>query len=405
MNEELVGRVVSARVNPGRSVGRHDRALLKFELVLLMIVMVSPLWVMPLSSPVVSDVVVVMHHDSAVSTAVRTITANVPDVRVVEYGSPEYALMIHRVLGRVVWVSHGSDEGVLAGSHVLGWRALGDRVMMTPGKDIVLACGSIVINRYVVGGSAFGFGMIDAILGGLVTSYLLVSSTRDRVAAGSILSKSTGRLAVLLKDPAAPIFLHYTEGSSPPPIPSPPPTWDFYYKGIYWDSYNVDPDHEVIYDHPDYTYYYRTMNVGPSLDFTIDRLTKDSHDTILSGIRAAHISRDTVEFWKAGGVANIIEAIIALGIALGLFTSGVSTVVATVIASIFGAIGVTVSVFVSVFLQDETGSGWVFFDQVRRGEFRMKVGKSWWIHTVSDGCSGIAWLEPSNGIYNYYIRS
>ncbi|RLI54304.1 MAG: hypothetical protein DRO93_12765 [Candidatus Thorarchaeota archaeon] len=50
---------------------------------------------------------VVTHQDSAVSTLVRTITENVPDVQVVECGSLEYALTIHRTLEDAV-----SDIGV-----------------------------------------------------------------------------------------------------------------------------------------------------------------------------------------------------------------------------------------------------------------------------------------------------
>ncbi len=193
-----MGRAISARVNIGRSICRQDRTLLRLELVLVMIVMVSPLWVMPLSSPVVSDVVVVMHHDSAVSTAVRTITANVPDVRVVEYGSPEYALMIHRVLGRVVWVSHGSDKGILAQSHVLSWKTFSSRIEMTPGKDIVLACDSAAIYRYVDDRSAIGFtGAIDATLGGLVTTYLLAPSE-------NVLTMMYEQMVVLLGGEATP---------------------------------------------------------------------------------------------------------------------------------------------------------------------------------------------------------
>ncbi len=69
------------------SVGRHRNLfLLKIKCALLVVAVLSPLWVMPFSTPVVSDVVVVMHHDSAVNTAVRTITENVPAVKVVEYG-------------------------------------------------------------------------------------------------------------------------------------------------------------------------------------------------------------------------------------------------------------------------------------------------------------------------------
>ena len=47
---ELLGSAVYARVNPGRSVGRQNRGILKLETVLLMIVMLLPLWIMPFSA-------------------------------------------------------------------------------------------------------------------------------------------------------------------------------------------------------------------------------------------------------------------------------------------------------------------------------------------------------------------
>ena len=155
------------------SVGR-GRMGLKTCSLLLVVVVLSPLWMMPLSVPAFSDVVVVMHHDSAVNTAVRTITENVPDIRVVEYGSLEYAMIIHRTAGRVVWVSHGSEDGILAGSRVLSWRAFSSRTQMTPGKDLVLACDSSEVNKYVPQNSVVGLtGPVDATLGGLVVAYLL----------------------------------------------------------------------------------------------------------------------------------------------------------------------------------------------------------------------------------------
>ncbi|MHA1769962.1 MAG: hypothetical protein ACTSYL_01685 [Candidatus Thorarchaeota archaeon] len=159
----------------GRSVGRHRRNLLKLRTALLVIAVLSPLWVMPLSAPVVSDVVVVMHDDSAVRTAVRTITVNDPHVQVVEYGSLQYALTIHRTLGRVVWVSHGSEKGILAGATVISWSKFSRFVTDTPNRDIVLACNSANIYEFVPSDDeVVGIdGLVDAGLGGLIVAYLL----------------------------------------------------------------------------------------------------------------------------------------------------------------------------------------------------------------------------------------
>ncbi|MCF2136346.1 MAG: hypothetical protein K9W43_03815 [Candidatus Thorarchaeota archaeon] len=174
----LVDRVRDTRVelgrSVGRSVGRHGRNLLKLRTLLLVIAVLSPLWIMPLSAPVVSDVVVVMHHDRAVNTAVQTIVANDPHVRIVEYESLEYALTIHRTAGRVVWVSHGSENGILAGSRVISWNAFSSRIKMTPGNDLILACKSSEINKYIPVTQVIGFpDSIDAVLGGFIVTLLL----------------------------------------------------------------------------------------------------------------------------------------------------------------------------------------------------------------------------------------
>ncbi len=157
-----------------------DRSNIKVWSALLVLLVAAPLWIMPLSTPVFADLVVVMHDDAAVNTAVRAITANVPDARVVEYGSLDYALTIHRAMGRVVWVSHGSKEGILASRHVLSWKEFSSRLDMTPGKDIVLACNSANVYQFIPSrAEVVGIdGLVDAGLGGLVAAYLL-SPTKD----------------------------------------------------------------------------------------------------------------------------------------------------------------------------------------------------------------------------------
>jgi hypothetical protein len=104
------------------------------------ITVLSPIWVMPLSSPVISDVAIIMHKDQAVNMAIRTITDKLPNVQVVEYESLEYNLMIHRTMGRVIWVSHGSEDGILGCKEIISWQTFSRMTMMTPGKDIILAC-------------------------------------------------------------------------------------------------------------------------------------------------------------------------------------------------------------------------------------------------------------------------
>ncbi len=67
----------------------------------------------------------------------------------VEYGSLEYALTIPRTLGKVVWVFHGSEKGILVGLCMVSWELFGERLENTLGCDIVSACASAQINRYI----------------------------------------------------------------------------------------------------------------------------------------------------------------------------------------------------------------------------------------------------------------
>jgi len=174
------------------SGGRHP-GLLRIECALLVIAVLSPLWVIPLSTPVFSDVVVVMHHDSAVNTAARTVTENVLDVQVVEYGSLEYALTIHRMLGRVVWVFHSRGDEILVGKQAISWSAFSTRTETSPGKDIVLACESGEMNKYVPLSQDIGIrSAMDATLGGLLAVYLLEPS---EVVLNSIFERISGLLS------------------------------------------------------------------------------------------------------------------------------------------------------------------------------------------------------------------
>ncbi|MDF1538718.1 MAG: hypothetical protein P1Q69_07430 [Candidatus Thorarchaeota archaeon] len=146
----------------------------KSQYLLLMMLIVSPMAIMPLSIPIMSDMIVVIDRDDSVNIAVQTIKENVQNVKVVEYNSLDYALNIHRTFGKVTWVSHGSEEGILVEKETISWRKFSSMTMLTLGRDIILACESANICSFATPGSVIGFnGAVDAMLGGLVVSYLL----------------------------------------------------------------------------------------------------------------------------------------------------------------------------------------------------------------------------------------
>ncbi|MDH4214518.1 MAG: hypothetical protein OEV85_11400 [Candidatus Thorarchaeota archaeon] len=144
------------------------------QYIFLVVILLSPLVIMPLSVPVLSNVVVVMHDDAATSAAVKTITESTSNVKVVQYKSLDYILTIQRVSGQVAWVSHGSEDGILAENNLISWRDFSRQIKLTPCRDIVLACYSNCLEDYVSPESIIGVdGSIDAVLGGLIASYIL----------------------------------------------------------------------------------------------------------------------------------------------------------------------------------------------------------------------------------------
>ncbi len=75
----------------------------------------------------------------------------------------------------MVWISHGSADGILAKNTLISWKSFSDQIRLTPGRDFVLACYSSCLEHYVSPEAMIGVGgPIDAILGGLVASYLLM---------------------------------------------------------------------------------------------------------------------------------------------------------------------------------------------------------------------------------------
>jgi len=131
-----------------------------------------------LSQPITSRVIVKMDNSYSVNLASGTLKENMPDAMIVDYNSPAYFLVIWRAYGGVVWVGHGSQEGVNTEQGLLSWETLAARVESTPSKDVVLACYSAAILSYVSRSLVtISFkGDIDARMGALVVSYLLTGS-------------------------------------------------------------------------------------------------------------------------------------------------------------------------------------------------------------------------------------
>ncbi len=198
------------RVNKGEKLGSMKKSGSLFSVVsfscsneklkicslLIALLAISPVWLMPLSTPVISDVVVVMHNDKSVLNAVQAIRENARRLRIVDYGALDYALIIHRVMGHVAWVSHGSEMGILANDEILSWQEFTSRIRTTPSSDIILAYDSAKVNDFVSYEEALGFdGPVDAKLEGLFVAWLLTDSRQTLISAYERVQELNGGMA------------------------------------------------------------------------------------------------------------------------------------------------------------------------------------------------------------------
>jgi hypothetical protein len=153
---------------------KREEAQRRIVILTTILIIMSPMVLVPFGTLIPSDAVVVMYDDSAVREGIDAITSYDEDILVLEYGSIEYALMIHRIIGTVVWISHGSEDGIALQGKTLSWENFISNIHLTNGKDIVLACESDQIYSYVTYEDAIAFGgAVDAIIGGFFAAWLL----------------------------------------------------------------------------------------------------------------------------------------------------------------------------------------------------------------------------------------
>jgi len=127
-----------------------------------------------LSQPITVPVIVKLGNDQAINTAVNVLQSNLKeDAIVVEFDTVWYLLIIWRAYKYVIWVGHGSRQGVLIRGKIFSWDTLYSYLKGSPARDIVLACHSDVISN-ISKGRFIGFpGLVDAKIGALLASFYI----------------------------------------------------------------------------------------------------------------------------------------------------------------------------------------------------------------------------------------
>jgi len=159
------------------------------------------------STPITATVLVKLDDAPAINQAVKTVLANVENILVVRYGSTEYVLTVWRAVGHIIWLGHGSEQGIRLMGSMVGWESFVINIKRTtPGRSILLSCFAVKALQYNDGGSdliTIGAGYIDAVLGGMLVSYILTGSA-------SLISQTIHRVASLLRGDAVFLPLYWS---------------------------------------------------------------------------------------------------------------------------------------------------------------------------------------------------
>ncbi|TFH04898.1 MAG: hypothetical protein E4H14_13775 [Candidatus Thorarchaeota archaeon] len=355
---------------------KYNKYLAVLAAVVVVVAGTTPAFI--LFGKTLQPIVVQLSDDATVTKTAEYIGSQIEGSRIISaFNIATLCAVVENAYNTIFYVGHGFEDGVELGSTTLEWEYMQDYASNSPSKQhMVLACNSG--ERSIGNGKDwFGFpGLIDAQIGADLLlcvfhkdkgNYPDFATHRDRAMAGIAANMILGT--------QTPSYLSY----------------DFIFGSIYWSAYSINPSYEIWYDHPSYSYYYSALGVGPAVSFSL----APGH-----GVIADHHSRLVVDIWKAGGVASIIEMLFALGVGIAVTTFQFEvTAVIYIIAGFIAACGFAIGIIANAFFQDETGSGWTFFEAIG-GILYFKIGCMWWL-TCTGPYAGLPlfWIDG-----HYMIR-
>ena len=155
-------------------------------------------FVQALTIPIPNQLVVRLEDSQAVNEAIVNLEQNLPNLVVLDYDSAEYKLKYWRFLGVAIWVSHGSEEGVMINGELTQWDVLEGPIKGTPNKDIVLSCysSSLLEQTDLSSANVATFdNEVDALIGSFIVSYVLSQDS-------SILPKLSSRVNDIIANPS-----------------------------------------------------------------------------------------------------------------------------------------------------------------------------------------------------------
>ncbi|MHA1583415.1 MAG: hypothetical protein ACTSYM_13085 [Candidatus Baldrarchaeia archaeon] len=140
----------------------------KLKITTIVLIVLSMTLIPALTSPVASPVIVVLSGDEPVMYTANKIGELLQNAMIVEKNSMFGTLILMRAVGEVIYVGHGTQQGIKVGGNIVGWENFAKEIRHIPSKTIyVAACYSEnlakIAEKKGLSKLIFGFrGLVDA---------------------------------------------------------------------------------------------------------------------------------------------------------------------------------------------------------------------------------------------------
>ena len=227
-----------------RKVGKVKTAVFLF--------LVFSMQLLPAStSPAAFPVVVVLSGDEPVMYTANKIGELLQNAMVVEKDSVFGSLILMRAVGEVIYVGHGTQQGIKVGGNIVSWENFAKEIRYVPSKTIyVAACYSENIAKIAEKNRSnkiiFGFkGLIDVDEAAYITTATITAIKGNAEKAGKLLKELTEIMFGKIVEPwKYKLWLLYETKQI---------------RGIWHVKYDPYLPDVVDYTHPDYYFHYENQ--------------------------------------------------------------------------------------------------------------------------------------------------
>jgi len=217
----------------------------KLKVPVIVLIVLSMTLIPALTSPITSPVIVVLSGDEPIIYTANKISELLQKAIIVKKNNIFENLILMRAVGEVIYVGHGTQQGIKIRSNVVSWEKFAKEIHHVPSKTIyVAACYSENLAKIEKTKMVFGFkGLVDVDEAAYLTTATMAATKGDVEKAGKLLRELTQIMIGKIVEPwKYKLWLLYETKQI---------------RGIWHVKYDPYLPDVVDYTHPDYYVHYK----------------------------------------------------------------------------------------------------------------------------------------------------